>query len=242
MGQAREVPARTGDTTRAWPIYATIALSGACALGAEVVWTRLLGLLLGATVYTFSIILAVFLAGLGIGSAAAGLLLRGAVRPRLALGIGQMLLAAAAAWTAFMLSSSLPFWPVNPLLSSSPWLTFQVDLVRCIWTILPATLLWGASFPFALAAIAPRGGDPARTVGRVYAANTGGAILGAIAFSMILIPWIGTQNAERVLIVGSAGAGVLALATLAWPSRWKLGVAGLVACAVAAGFLTLFVK
>src|ERR1035438_10050784 len=40
-----------------WPIYVTIAISGATALGAEVVWTRLLGLLLGATVYTFSIIL-----------------------------------------------------------------------------------------------------------------------------------------------------------------------------------------
>ncbi len=52
-----------------WPVYATIAISGATALGAEVIWTRLMGLLLGATVYTFSIILAVFLVGIGIGSA-----------------------------------------------------------------------------------------------------------------------------------------------------------------------------
>src|SRR6202044_4226244 len=51
-----------------WNIYLTVALSGASALGAEVVWTRLLGLMLGATVYTFSIILAIFLVGLGIGS------------------------------------------------------------------------------------------------------------------------------------------------------------------------------
>src|SRR5471032_369630 len=49
-------------------VYVTIALSGLCALGAEVVWTRLVSLMLGGTVYTFSIILAVFLAGLGIGS------------------------------------------------------------------------------------------------------------------------------------------------------------------------------
>ena len=41
---------------------------GFAALGAEVVWTRLLSLLFGSTVYTFAIILAVFLAGLGIGS------------------------------------------------------------------------------------------------------------------------------------------------------------------------------
>src|SRR5437588_9132310 len=50
-------------------VYATIATSGAAALGAEVVWTRILGLMIGATVYTFSIILAGFLLGIGIGSA-----------------------------------------------------------------------------------------------------------------------------------------------------------------------------
>jgi spermidine synthase len=51
-------------------VYLAIALSGAAALGAEVVWTRLLSLTLGATTYTFSMILGVFLTGLGIGSAA----------------------------------------------------------------------------------------------------------------------------------------------------------------------------
>ena len=53
-----------------WAVYLTIGLSGACALGAEVIWTRLLGMMLGSTVYVFSIILAVFLTGLAIGSAA----------------------------------------------------------------------------------------------------------------------------------------------------------------------------
>src|SRR4051812_38392543 len=57
-----------------WPVYVAIAISGATALGAEVIWTRLLGLMLGATVYTFSIILAIFLVGLGIGSAAGAVL------------------------------------------------------------------------------------------------------------------------------------------------------------------------
>ena len=59
-----------------WPVYAAIAISGACALGAEVIWTRLLGLMLAATVYTFSIILAVFLIGIGLGSGFGSLLAR----------------------------------------------------------------------------------------------------------------------------------------------------------------------
>jgi spermidine synthase len=88
-------------------VYVTIALSGACALGAEVIWTRLLGLMLGATVYTFSIILAVFLVGLGIGSTAGSLLARGSRNPKRLLGWSQMLNVAAIAWTAFMIASSL---------------------------------------------------------------------------------------------------------------------------------------
>jgi spermidine synthase len=178
------------------PVYVAIALSGATALGAEVIWTRVLSLLLGATVYTFSIILAVFLIGLGLGSGGGSLLLRVA-RPRYALGYCQLLLVGAVAWTAWMLGTSLPYWPVNPLLSTSPWLTFQVDLVRSIWAILPATILWGASFPLALAAAAAPEADPASLVGRVYAANTGGAILGALAFSMVLVPWMGRRRFAR---------------------------------------------
>ena len=72
------------------------------------------------------------------------------VRPRLAIGYCQLLLVLGIAWTAVMLSQSLPYWPVNPLLSTSPWYTFQIDIVRCLWALLPAALLWGASFPLAL--------------------------------------------------------------------------------------------
>jgi spermidine synthase len=219
-----------------WPVYITIALSGATALGAEVIWTRLLGLMLGATVYTFSIILAVFLVGLGVGSAVGSALAR-SVRARLAFGVCQLLLVGAVAWTALMLAQSLPYWPVNPLLSTSPWFTFQIDMARCLWAILPAALLWGASFPLALAAASERGEDPARLVGSVYAANTAGAIVGALAFSLILVPWIGTQGCERVLIVLSAIAAACVLTPVVISSRTILGAAGLAACLVVSGWL-----
>jgi spermidine synthase len=224
-----------------WPIYVTIAISGATALGAEVVWTRLLGLLLGATVYTFSIILAVFLIGIGIGSAAASAMLRTSVRPRVAIGVCQLLLAAAVAWTAYMLSDSVPFWPVNPLLSTSPSFTFQIDLARTMWTILPATLLWGASFPLALAAVAVRGEDQGRMVGGIYAANTGGAIVGALAFSLILIPWIGTKGCEQTLIVLSAVSAVFALAQVIKQSS-MLSTVGLAAALAVTGWLSFQVS
>src|SRR5207302_3892601 len=65
-------------------ICIAMALSGMAALGSEVVWTRAMGLVLGATVYAFSIILAVYLAGLALGTAAACALSRN-LSPRLAL-------------------------------------------------------------------------------------------------------------------------------------------------------------
>src|SRR6185369_10310901 len=77
------MPNRDASKAASWPVYVTIALSGFCALGAEVIWTRLLSLMLGPTVYTFSIILAVFLGGLGVGSSAGSLLARWTVRPRI---------------------------------------------------------------------------------------------------------------------------------------------------------------
>jgi spermidine synthase len=204
------------------PIYIAVALSGACALGGEVVWTRLMGMLLGNTVYVFSIILAVFLIGLATGSIGASWILRsrpGVMHARAALGWSQVLLTIAIAWTAFMIADSLPYLPVNPFLSTSPWFTFQFDLARCIWAVLPPAILWGASFPLGCAAIVwPRQNskgdskeDPGALVGGVYAANTLGAIVGALGVSLALIPWIGTRDSQRVLLAVSAVAGLIVL-------------------------------
>ena len=207
----------------AWSIYAAIALSGLTALGAEVVWTRLLSLILGATVYTFSIILAVFLIGLGIGSSIGSAVGRRAASPRLALSVCQWLLTAAIAWSAWMLARSIPYWPINPSLATSAWFLFQIDLLRCAWAIMPAACLWGASFPLALAAAADRNQDPGRLVGGIYAANTVGAIAGAIGFSLIGIPEAGTQASEKILMAIAALAAILALGPLFWGASERSG-------------------
>ena len=214
-------------------IYVAIAFSGLTALGAEVVWTRLLSLLLGATVYTFSIILAVFLTGLWGGSAAGSFIARRVRDPRLALAACQILLALAIAWTAFTLAYVLPWWPVDPWLATSPWLNFDLDLTRCIRAIFPATLLWGASFPLALAAAAANREDAGRLTGEVYAANTAGSIVGALAFSLLLIPGIGTQGSQQVLIWLAAAAAVIAIAPLTTPlaTRKMAMFAGALVCA-----------
>ncbi len=218
-------PIETASPAPAWTIYVTLALSGLCALGAEVVWTRQLSLMLGATVYTFSIILAVFLSGLGIGSGV-GAILAKRVNASIALGVCQCLLAAAAAWAAYTISTLIPAPDFDPTLLLGPIEIFLLDLTRCAWAILPAAILWGASFPLALGALAAasrgtesRHDDTGALVGATYAANTIGGIVGALAFSMILIPAIGTRASERCLIVISAIAALVILAPLIRTSK-----------------------
>jgi spermidine synthase len=222
-------------------VYVAIALSGFCALSAEVIWTRILSLLFGASTYTFSIILAVYLIGLGIGSSLGAIAAKSVERPRVALGWCQLLSVGAMAWSAYMLMASLPYWPINTSITSSIWFNFQLDFVRAFWAVLPGPILWGASFPLALAAVARQGQDPGRVVGGVYAANTVGAIAGSVIASLILVYWFGSQRAQQVVMVVSGVSGLLLLVPVELGSsprtkmlRWVAPVAVIVALGIAA--------
>lgn len=196
-------------------VYVVIAISGACALGAQVIWTRLLSLMMGATVYAFSIILGVFLIGLGVGSSVGAYFARTKVNPKIALGWCQFLLVGAIAWAAYALSHLLPYWTSGGTVE----VRFQLDLLRCFVAIFPATVLWGGSFPLALAAARSQGRDPGTLTGSVYAANTAGAIVGALGFSVVLIALLGTQMAQQILLILSAFGAILMFGRGLWQVR-----------------------
>ena len=202
-------------------IYVAAGLSGFTALGAEVVWTRQLSLLFGASVYTFSLILAVFLAGLGIGGFAGSTLAKRSSNPRALLATVQVLLGIAIGFGAWAIVNVLPHWQPTgdflPTVRARPMLAFAFDAARCAFALLPATILWGASFPLTLAC-----GERSRTAGgardfgghvaTVNATNTIGALAGAIAFTLIGIPYLGSQAAQQALVVF---AGISSM-VLAW--------------------------
>ena len=193
-------------------IYLAIGLSGMAALGAEVVWTRLISLMLGGTVYTFSIILAVFLVGLGIGSTAGSMIARSARLARVGTGhvpdaIGRLnLLDRITSWPIpYPIGRSTLHWPVTLGMSFS-----SISCERR-GRFCRALALWGASFPLALAAVAGRGQDP----GGSWAAYTRPIrwvrSSAALAFSVWVIPSLGTLTAQRILIGISFAAAVMAL-------------------------------
>jgi spermidine synthase len=192
-------------------VYIAIGLSGACALGAQVIWTRNLALLLGGTVYTFALILGTMLLGLGMGSSFGSAAARSVRDARRALAICQMLAVAGLGWAAWMISHNLPYWPINPGNAPAPWFLHQLDFLRSFLVVLPASLCWGASFPLAVAAVADGRGNSSAAVARVYAANTAGAIAGALASALVLVAWLGTQYSQRLLMFLALAAALLLL-------------------------------
>src|SRR5204863_2420806 len=95
-----------------------------------------------------------------------------------------------------------------------------------LFTMLPAAVLWGASFPLAVAAAArfgPDTGDTGATVGRVYAANTLGAIAGSLLTGLVLVPLVGTHGAQRVLIILSAISAAVALVPIVRSAGQRFG-------------------
>lgn len=191
-------------------VLVLVFLSGLTALGAEVVWTRLLSLLLGATVYTFSIILAVVLSGIALGGAIGSQVVKSGGSPRRALLACQLLTIISISWAAIVINESLPFWPIAPAMSQNLLNNFQLDLVRCAWATLPSAMLWGATFPLAVAA-APTPDDPGRGVASLYAANTVGAIVGSLGFTFVVIPMAGTQGAQQIMLWCSFAAAIAAV-------------------------------
>ncbi|HKP60820.1 MAG TPA: fused MFS/spermidine synthase [Polyangiales bacterium] len=196
--------------TPAAPIYVAIGFSGLTALGAQVLWTRLLTLLFGATVYAFSIILAVFLGGLGIGAVLATRALQRGVQPARGLCATQLALVPLLLWSAFVLADVLPYSSPSALTPVST--LHALHVLRALDVMLPAAIAWGMSFPFALAAV--RHEDPGRAAGRVYGANTIGAIVGALALSFLVIPAHGTHWGGQVLIVIAALSAALSCASV----------------------------
>jgi spermidine synthase len=209
---------KTGAIRNRRAVYISIALSGAVAMGAEAVWTRLLGMLLLGTVYVFAIILAVFLTGIALGSWGASRLLD-RVSAKTGLGACQLLLAPTIAWTAFAIAHILPFWRDDSLDTMNAWRMYGLDLERCLLAVLPAAIFFGASFPFACAAVSQPEDRPDKVAAGVYAANTLGAIAGALLVTLLLVPALGSQRTQQTLVLLALASGLAVLGP-----EWLAGI------------------
>ena len=170
---------------RAGWILPLILASGFVSFTYEIVWVRLLGHVVGGSVHAFATMLASFLAGIALGSAAASALATTARRATAGFAIAQLGIAALSLG-AFAFANQIP--GVSARLIANGIDRSWADTIVCMLTLFPAALCIGASFPFAVRILAGDGAEPGSVSGRVYAFNTVGSILGSIAAGFWIIP------------------------------------------------------
>jgi spermidine synthase len=197
----------TGASRIAIALY---ALSGVASMVYQVTWVRLLSLIFGSSVFSFSVTVTVFIVGLAAGDwyfstrrpGKDGLWVLGWILT----GVG---LASAAALPVIQ---HLPEWTFDTVRDGASFpalLRFQV-----LWTfalLLVPTFFIGAVFPVAVGILARSGGSPGRTVGVAYFWNTIGAILGTLAGGLLLVPQLGIQESMLVAVALSLLGGAFGL-------------------------------
>lgn len=200
---ALAVPKREPVATsvgRANAILPIMLVGGFASFAYEVLWTRLLGQLLGGTVYAFATMLASFLAGIAIGSAIAAPLARTRRAAVAGLVIAEIGLALAAR-LAFLGLDRLPELAASIGASGGAGFHPVRDAFMSALVLLPSTLFLGATFPFAVRIFARDADDAAQASARVYAWNTLGGVAGALAGGLWLMPELGFAQTMRAMSV-----------------------------------------
>ncbi len=205
-------------------ILPIMLLSGANSFVYEVLWTRLLGHILGGSITAFSTMLAGFLSGIAIGSAIASRFAKTRNQAILVFVIVQIGIALTSILIYQLLPSAIP--TTQGLKGNAP-LAFLV--------LLPATIFIGATFPLAVRVLAKDETDAASSSARVYSWNTVGAIVGATVAAFFLIPILKYEGAVKLAILVNL---VLALCAAFYLPKFKAGAMGAVAAiALAVGFV-----
>jgi spermidine synthase len=195
---SRRLPAPEGDHAApapvaagapAWFVLGAAAVTGFAFLLMELVWYRLLGPILGGTVYTFGLVLAVALGGVGAGGLAYALVFRRRV-PTLGAFSTACLLQAAALAVPYALGDSLALSAAALRPPAGATLVQYVPgwLAVTAIVVLPAALVAGVQFPLLVALLGAGRERLARHVGRAYLWNTGGGIAGALGGGFGLLP------------------------------------------------------
>jgi spermidine synthase len=193
-------------------VLAIFVLSGAAGLIYEIVWSRQLVLVFGNTTQAVSAILAGFFGGMAIGSAVGGRLADRVRTPLRLYGLIELILVLVVVATPFTFSLIRAFYGnVAVALEGAPQLLAIIRLLLALLALAPATILMGATLP-TLTRHLSTNAHLSQSFGRLYAANTIGAIIGTLAAGLVLVEVLGLTGALWVGAACSAISGVVALA------------------------------
>jgi spermidine synthase len=195
-----------------WPVLAIFVLSGAAGLIYEIVWSRQLVLVFGNTTQAVSAILAGFFGGMAIGSAVGGRIADRVRAPLRLYGLIELVLVVVVIATPFTFQLIRAFYgEIATAFEGSPQVLAVIRLGLALLALAPATVLMGATLP-TLTRHLSTDAHLSQAFGRLYAANTIGAIIGTLAAGLVLVELFGLMGALWVGALCSAIAGAVALA------------------------------
>ncbi|MBI4640574.1 MAG: fused MFS/spermidine synthase, partial [Candidatus Tectomicrobia bacterium] len=191
-------------------VLLAFALSGFAAMVYEVAWSRGLSLILGSSVYAFTIMLTTFLAGLALGSSFSSIMID-RVKKKIALFGSLELLIGLLAFSVLFLFAELPylFLLLYRRLAHSYTLLLSMKFLLAFLVMLAPTLLLGAIFPVVTTIVVSDLRRIGKFVGDVYSINTLGAILGSFSTGFLLIPIFGIQKSLLLAITLNLTLGIL---------------------------------
>ncbi len=203
------------------------ALSGAISMAMEVVWFRVITMIVRPTVYSFAMMLATLLAGIAVGSYAIAPLLARRLSWLGVLAVLELVLA------VLLVSSFRPLQWLPNATEALGWMSILMPaylihpLAASLLTILPAALVMGVAFPIGLR-LWTVGGEPAQAATRVgvfYSLNVGGSILGSLLAGFVLLPWLGSRTTLIASAAVTLAAGLALVVVSGWRFRQRMAMA-----------------
>ncbi len=180
-------------------IVGLFVANGVFNLAYEVLWARVLALIIGTTTYALSVMLGIFLAGIAAGSL---WMTRRLATLRNPLPVLLRIQAGMVLWVLIspLLVNALPHVFLRGLWALGiTWVSSIVlKCLLCALLLVPLTLGMGAVFPLGIELAFRRPDGLAREVGNLYGGNTAGGIFGAFAGGFLIIPWLGVERGLAV--------------------------------------------
>ncbi len=211
------------------PLFA-FTLSGFAALSMEVIWTRLLTIVFLGTTYAYTTMLTTMLLGIVLGSAVASALADRIKHPTSKLGGVLMLTGVAGLFVLIYIAGM----PEKIMGLRGDWETvIQGKFTLAFIALFPATFFFGMTFPLVVKAASGVSARLGRDIGTLYAANTLGGVLGAIAGGYFFLPMLGSHwglIALSSLLI--AGGGIVCWGVRPERFYWKAGFSLITICSL----------
>jgi len=194
-------------------ILVFLLLSGSCGLIYEIVWMKMLTLVIGNTVFAITTVLAAFMGGLALGSHLAGRLEDRIRQPLKTYGLLEGGIGVYALLLPVLIAGTEPFFRiVYQNIGTSFYIFILLRFVICGILLLVPTILMGATLPVLSKYFVANPSHIGGAVGLLYGVNTLGAVLGSFAAGFVLIPALGIS----LTIYTAALTNILIAAAIFW--------------------------